>query len=276
MDEGNADFTLTGWSGHRFIYTVTRSNYDAWQANGQVLKSYDAATGKITTLDQTAAEGNSSNNYHESIGSVFINTDQIVYAKSVYGTTTNDTNGHNASLNTVKPDGSSRQTVKSWGASYPVLYFYSNISVNARVYAPNQIYVAVYYSGPASNLDDNLYEFEDGSLKTVSGKKSNNLYDGDYTTYVFSPSDSKTFWSEPRDGKNTLLVGDNEGKNAKEVASLSDYQTYGWFTEKYLLISKNSSELYIMPASGGTPLKITDYYKPSTSFTGYGKGYGGL
>jgi hypothetical protein len=31
-----------------------------------------------------------------------------------------------------------------------------------------------------------------------------------------------------------------------------------------------------MPTAGGTPYKITDYYKPAINYQGYGGGYGGL
>ena len=91
-----------------------------------------------------------------------------------------------------------------------------------------------------------------------------------------SPSGDQTFWSVPADGKNTLNVGDKDGNNANKIAALSDYNPYGWYTDDYLLVSKNGSELYIMPASGGTPLLISNYYKPAQFFRGYGGGYGGL
>lgn len=278
MDEGKATFNLVGWSGHRFIYKVNRYDYPDWQANREILKSYDATSGKITSIDQTAAAGtNSGDSYNESLGNVFINSDQIVYTKGVYAYSANKLNGHSASLNTAKADGSNRATVKSWSATFQPGSAYGSISVSSRVYAPNEIYVGAFYNSTTGGNDDNLYEYEDGSLKPVAGKLATNIYDeADYPTYLFSPSDGKTFWSEPRDGKNTLFVGGAAGENQKEIASLSEYQTYGWYTEKYLLVSKNSSELYILPVGGGTALKITDYYKPSTSFTGYGKGYGGL
>ena len=75
---------------------------------------------------------------------------------------------------------------------------------------------------------------------------------------------------------NTLFIGDSSGGSGKQIATLSDYDTYGWYTDDYLLVSKNGSELYIMPVSGGTPIKISDYNKPAQNFNGYGGGYGGL
>ena len=61
------------------------------------------------------------------------------------------------------------------------------------------------------------------------------------------------------------------------VASLSDYKTYGWYSDDYLLVSKNSSELYIMAKTGSKdPIKISDYHNPALTYVGYGGGYGGL
>jgi hypothetical protein len=102
------------------------------------------------------------------------------------------------------------------------------------------------------------------------------FYGSSYPTYLLSPSGSKTFWADPRDGKYSLIVGDAEGKNGKQIAELSDYNAYGWYTDDYVLVSKGSSELYILPAAGGTALKVTDYHKPGFDLRGYGYGYGGL
>jgi hypothetical protein len=73
-----------------------------------------------------------------------------------------------------------------------------------------------------------------------------------------------------------IYAGNRDGNHGNKVAILSDHNSYDWFTDDYLLASKNSSELYIMPASVGTPLPITDYFKPSQFFSGYRGGYGGL
>ena len=78
----------------------------------------------------------------------------------------------------------------------------------------------------------------------------------------------------------SVVAFTENGESAKQVVGLSDYQAYGWYSDDYLLVSKNSSELYILPAAGLTDLtkaiKISDYHKPAVSFYGYGGGYGGL
>jgi hypothetical protein len=78
-----------------------------------------------------------------------------------------------------------------------------------------------------------------------------------------------------------LFVGDKNGENGTAIASLSDYSTYGWFSDDYLLLSKGGSELYIVPAnrpisSSNQPIKITNYFKPGINYPGYGYGYGGI
>jgi hypothetical protein len=80
-----------------------------------------------------------------------------------------------------------------------------------------------------------------------------------------------------KDGKNTLFIGDNDGKNQKQIASLSDYTPYGWYgdNDQYVLLTKNGSELYIAtPDTINNPQKVTDYYR-SQIINGYGAGYGG-
>jgi hypothetical protein len=124
---------------------------------------------------------------------------------------------------------------------------------------------------------DNFYTYANGQVKDDPTGTANSFYSADYPTYLESPSGDSTFWAEARDGKNTLFVGDPSGQDGKQIATLSDYFTYGWFSDNYLLVSKNSSELYIMPKAGSKdPVKISDYHKPSATFYGYGGGYGGL
>jgi hypothetical protein len=54
-------------------------------------------------------------------------------------------------------------------------------------------------------------------------------------------------------------VADSLGGSKKTIAELSDYAAYGWHSDKYLLVTKNGSELYIMDVKGSQPLKITNF-----------------
>lgn len=271
IDEGDASFQLVGWSDHKFTYLVTRNHKNAWDDKQQSIKSYDADTGKTTILDETTGSG--TNNYDfqtENIQNLYILNNKIVYAKnwsegSNY--TYSGTTDKKPAIMVVNPDGSNKQRVKEFSMQHYAV-------IEAKLYEPQGIYFHVSIdNGITSN-----YEFEDGAVKNTTLDDSK-FYDTVYPTYLVSPSSQKTFWSDSRDGKNTLLVGDQDAKNSKTLASQSDFTAYGWYTDQYTLLSKNGSELYIASANDSfdavQPIKVTNYHKPQISFPGYGYGYGG-
>src|SRR3990167_6136977 len=53
LDEGDAEFTVIGWSENTFVYEVSRNSVAEWQPNKVALKSFDAKTAKLTILNQT-------------------------------------------------------------------------------------------------------------------------------------------------------------------------------------------------------------------------------
>ena len=274
MDEGaGVAFTPVGWSDDTFIYTLQRSNLQNWQSGQGALKSFNAANQKLAMLDQTSASGVAGpgdNQYtHEIFGSVSIfPNNEVVYVKNVSSSFPGAASAQ-AALYSINADGSNKRAVKSWGVpsgngAYSILIDTSPESVSS-------LYVRDPFASPSQ-----YYEYEDGQLKNASGVNDQTFYAG-YPTELLSPSGTQTFWSDVRDGQTVLFLGDGNGQNGKQLAGFASYQVYGWYTDNYLLVSKNSSELYIMPVSGSTqPLKVSDYYKPQTSFPGYGGGYGGL
>ena len=278
VDQGNANFSLVGWSGDRFVYRVDRNSVQNWQPNAQALKSFDPTTGHSLTLDQTEGSGSDANSYaRQNFGDIYLLGSQVVYAKAWQGygvTSTYVLADKKAELDTINADGSGGRTIKSFAPnSYPTYTNgYTSISLGAVLYEPSGLYVSFFHD----NTTD-YYDYEDGKIAADPNLNDDKFQSAQYaTTYLFSPSGNSTFWADQRDGKSTLFVGDDDGKNEKQIASLSDYNNYGWFTDNYLLVSKNSSELYIMPVGGGTAFKITDYYKPAINYQGYGGGYGGL
>lgn len=269
MDAGDTNFTPAGWVNDDFVYTATRNGIQLWQAGRQVLKSYNAPTKKTTTLDQTTASGNGATDYiTELMGSVYAYGDQILYIKNwttaYTNSSSNDFTAKQATFNGIKADGSGKRAIKSFALAAGTSAI--DITVDDRVENPGAI--DLHFSDGAK---DNFYVYTNGQVKDDSSVTSDSFYSADYPTYLQSPSGDNTFWAEDRDGKNTLFVGDSGGQNGKQIASLSDYNTYGWFSDDYLLVSKNSSELYIMSKSGDQPaVKISDYHKPAVTFQGYG------
>lgn len=264
IDEGEASFELVGWSNHKFIYTVTRNEFNAWDSKVQKLKSYDADTGKLSVIDEMTAQGSYYYDYaREQISSPYILEGKIVYTKNVYRGQ-GGTDDIKSAIMSVNPDGSQKQRVKEFDAS---------TNIQARLYEPQEVYFRV---TTQNNTTPTYYEYENNTLKSISNTDAK-FNDTFYPTYLISPSGAKTFWYEPRDGKNTLIVGDKDGKDGKTIASQSEYTAYGWYGDGYILLSKNDSELYIAPSDKeiGTPVKITNFHKPQLRYPGYGYGYGG-
>ena len=275
IDEGGVDFSLNGWVNDDFVYTVTRGDAQLWQNGRQSIKSYNALSKKITALDQTTASGTSQADYiSELVGPVYTYGDQVFYIKNwtaAYnvGSLASITSKQ-ATFNSVKADGSAKRAIKSFGLASGTQSV--DVSLEERVESPSSIDLKF-----SDGVKDNFYVYANGQVKDDSNQTADSFYSANYPTYLQSPSGDQTFWSEARDGKNTLFTGDSSGQNAKQIATLSDYNTYGWYSDNYLLVSKNSSELYILPKAGDQPaIKISDYHKPALTFAGYGGGYGGL
>jgi hypothetical protein len=275
MYDGTADISLKGWVDDNFVYKLSKDNLQLWKPGQEILNSFSAQTKKNTILDQTTASGSNDDNYiRELISDVYAYDNQVYYIKNWEAGL--DKAGDpafiskQATLNAIKPDGSSKRALKSFGLAAGSDSTY--IVLSSFLESPGVIKLKFY-----DGNDDVFYIYADGQVKKDPSETTQNFFETEYPTYLESPSGSQTFWSESRDGKSTLFIGDEEGKNGKQIASLSDYNTYGWYTDNYLLASKDSSELYIMPKTGSkNPIKISDYHKPSDTFYGYGGGYGGL
>ncbi len=272
VDEGNASFSFNGWSGDSFVYSLFRTGVEQWQNKQSAIKSYNAATKKLVTLDETRGEGKSVLDYaNESIGSVYITKNQVVYTKKwsasyYYGTRLAD---KKMVIAAVMTDGSSKKSLFEWQAGY-------NTYISSLASGPDEIYFNVQLDGVVITY----YEYTNGEVKLSEDVTAENFRNNKYFTYLVSPNGNNTLWSEPRDGKNSLFIGDAAAKNDKQIASLSELVPYGWYTDDYILVSKNSSELYIMGRDGvvpgRVPLKVTDYHKSQYDFRGYGYGYGGF
>lgn len=266
MDEGEAGFDVYGWSGDRFIYTVSRAKKQVWEPERGVLKSYSVPDKKITALEKTEATGDSQSYAYENFGNVYILGEQIAFTKnwqtgcsySIYCTSKPVWNGKQSRFYTVKVDGTQLKVIKG----------YDELYIDSRTADFGEIYVL---------YGDKVDEYHNGKIEPID-QDEDNFYNEPYPFYSVSPSGSKTLWSKNIDGKNTFFVGDSNGENGQEIGRSEDYAVYGWFTDEYVLLTKKNSEMYIMPASGGDitkAYKITDYYKPNYYNRGFGYGYGG-
>lgn len=269
VDSGDATLSLIGWSNHRLVYQVQRNNIKLWENRRSALKTYDAEKKQLTTLDETVGEGTSESDYAATeLQSVSILSDRIVYNFIWYAGYTSSARltGKKQAIMSIQSDKSNRQVLKDFDAKQ--VSFIQTVQSEV-----GEVYYRAYGASPE------FYTYENGKV-AADNELTAEKFNRSYPTFLISPTAESTFWSESRDGKNTLFVGDGAAKNGKEIASLSDYAPYGWYSDNYVLVSKNSSELFIMPSNGigssGQVIKITDYHKPATTFFGYGYGYGGL
>jgi hypothetical protein len=272
IDTGNAFFTLAGWSGHQFIYSLTRNDVDYWKPKRQAIKTLDADTGKIATVDENAGEGDTVYNaIYETLDNVYIVGDKLTYTK-IWQATNHYIIGPDKQnvIMLVRSDGINKKMVKNFAAA-------TNSALFGRVYHPNEIYYQTTTTDSGNASTTHYYELEDGSVKDM--QNGADAFSKAYPAYLISPDAKQTFWSEARDGKNALFVGDDNGENGQQLALQSDYKAYGWFSNSYLLLQKNDSELYVTTKdqlkAGAQPLKISDYHKLIYGPTGYGSGYGG-
>jgi len=275
VDTGsNASFSLVGWQGHSLIYVVSRDNYNAWQPGAVTLKSFNAETAHISALYTTAASGTS--NSDAQYESVFASGVRLLGNKVVFSTLWYKYPGYLQNpgkqniLYSINADGTGKKSLAILDAN-------TTYVGNIIPYEPDELVVQI--SSINGDTPATYYAYgTDGGYNKTNAPSQDVLF-GNYPTFLASPSDKQVFWAEQRDGKNLLQIGDNHAEKPVQIASASDYNTYGWYTDRYLLVSKNSSELYILPAaplaSGQSPLKISNYYKPAVNFNGYGGGYGG-
>jgi len=252
IDSSNSNYNPVGWIGDNFVYSITRNGVQNWQPAGQILKAYNAATGKLTVLDQSSGSGTDISNYaNTTFGSTYLINNSVIYTIDWNGSTTAQLSGKSDSLVSIKPDGSAKVDIKDFPV--PATLSYASFYLATSQYALPSLYIQV----PTGSGSNTYYSLSSGSL--TSSSITDSTFYSQYPTYISSPDGTLTFWSEQRDSKNTLFIGDANGQNGKQIATLSDYTPYGWFSDNYLLVSK-TSELYVMSVGGGTALKVTDYF----------------
>ena len=262
IDDEDATYGIVGWLDNYFIYIANRTR-TMWQSGQTALKSYDVAAKKLRTIDETSATGTGWYDYTgQSIGMAQLVNDRVLYIKNWYGA--GSLAGKMSELMDAQGNGV-KAALKSVDAS-------AQGFGTLRQYGPNGAYVDMYdANGAAPSV---IYDYKNGtfSKSSLTPDAFNNLVT---PTYMTSPSGKLTAWSESRDGKDTVLTGNEDGAQGKQLGPVG-YKVYGWFTDEYVLLTKNGSELYVYPANGGVsePVKITDYHKPAADQLGgwYGMG----
>lgn len=254
IDEGNASFSVAGWAGHRLIYTVIRDKIDYSQPKRNAIKSYNADTKKITLLDENAAETAAYSSSVQQFTYPAIVDATVLYATtwSSYG---NSAASKPAQIIRINADGTAKKVLKE-----VVPPANQTIYATVRATKPQEVYFILeqYVSGESQKT---YARYADGAITMVPASTAEAALNKPVGPYFTSPSGDQTFWSESRDGKYALFVGNQAGDNSKQIATQSEYQAYGWAGNSYVIVSKDS-ELYAMSVTGGETLKITAYLTP--------------
>lgn len=276
FETGAANFDLIGWYGHTFVYNMTRDGVPNWQTSRQMIKSYDAANQQPNQLDQTQAEGDAAAYAYQNFANFYLVNGAVVYTTAWTASADDASSALGSKNNTIRAvqTSGSGQSKKDYQSLPATTASYNR----AVLYEPGGVYFETYNRTDGKTT---YTVYENQTVKPAATAVDQTTFNQIYPTYLVSPSGTQTFWTDLRDGKNSLFVGDANAKNQKQVATVSEYTPYGWYGDNYLLVSRGGSQLSIMSASDANkgkrpPLKITDYYKPAQTYPGYGYGYGGL
>ncbi|MBC7708077.1 hypothetical protein H7Y63_02550 [Polaromonas sp.] len=264
FDSGDASFTPIGWYGHNFMYDAVRNSVATSQNSHELIKSYDAERGQLNQLDASQADGSGASYSYQGFYNFNILDNLLVYNTQWYSSGGASLEGKSATIRAVQPNGQGKkdyQNIPAAGLGY----------VQAAVAAPQDIYYAAFNYNDSKTT---YFEFQNQGIKTsnnITAASFNKLY----PNYVVSPNGKQALWSEQRNGKSVVLLGDASAANSKMLTNLAGFNAYGWYSDSYILVSKKNSELYLVGSDGtGTPIKLADYFRPAQSVVP--SGYGGL
>lgn len=277
MDTTTADYTMVGWSNHTFVYRADLYANNAWQPGGNLLRSYNADTGQVATIDQTTAAGTQASYIYSYFGYAQIVSDRVVYGfgwndyNSNYAP--NNLGGQKISMMSANVDGTNKTDLRDISIPNGTTYAYATalmpspqtVNIETAIGSQSPVFYTYQYQNNTVSQSNTITSASFGAAQQA------------HVNYLLSPSGSASLWGAVLDGKNTLFVGDASGANGNQIATQSDYGVYGWYTDSYVLVQKGNNELDIMPASGGTPQKISSYFRPDVLVsTNLSSGYGGL
>ena len=263
VDDADVSYQPIGWVAGRFYYKTVSNSLAGWQNKAETIASYNPESGQRQEVDGTLGSGT---NYYDMVAQHFT-TPAIVDGKVVYAKYWNYggyvmEKSRSTNIVAVTVEGNIKTVLKEVPAT-------TDIYGDAGLTKPG---VYVVRLGRPNNGKE-YYQYSAG--KVAASTIDDTAFYNNRVSYQMSPDGSRAFWAEVRDGKTIAFEASKDLTGGTQV-SATDYAPYGWYTDSYVLYSKNMSELYIAPA--GSPLdgahKITDYHK-AAGYQGYGWGAGG-
>lgn len=264
IDKSEGEFTPIGWQGYNFVYMVQK-DIPLWKGGRQTLKAYKTTQNSSSVIDKTSAGGTDDFfNYYEQIGSKVIAVDDgVVYHKLWTGTESALT-GKKSQIKFADFSNGKTKSLRKFPAE-------NVTSIGAAVPQPDKIYYGLSDRSGA----ESYYQYAGGKFR-ASGINGSTFHEA-YPSYLISPDVSQAFWSEQRDGENTLFYGGSELLDATKIGVFEDFKPYGWFTNNYLIASRADSELYVLaPKEQAEAFKVSNYHSSEFSTVGQNYTYGGL
>jgi hypothetical protein len=256
FDSSSATFNLIGWSGHNFVYNLTSTVKNQWQAGYEVVKDYNADQSALNQLDQNLAAGSALSYAYQNFSNFFIASGDLVYDTQWISQGGYDVVTYSDTIRAFQFDS---QVLKDY-ESFPAP---STVSIAANRYQPEAIYFAVLSS---SNNATSYYQYNNQNVASASINQT--IFNQSSPSYLVSPSGNHAVWSE----RGVFSTSDSSAADHKQIASLGNYSPYGWYSDNYVLATGGNSQLYVLPASGLSgaqqPTAITAYYEPAA-----GSGY---
>ena len=253
IDDTEAAFMPIGWVNGYFYYRMQRNSM-AWQPKAEAIVAYNVENGTRTVIDETNAMGT---NYYDYAGQLLAQPrvvgSQLIYTKSwSYGPNQAD---RSRPFVIAAIDGTSKKTL-------------TEITSDTGMYG--EVAVTKPLEALISANKDGVYSF----YRIVAGKASPvemsmSEFTNSNRVFMASPDGKRVFWSDERDGKNVSFMASSQMESQSQLAN-NEYKAFGWFTNEYILYSKNSSELFIAPAGKAFngEHKITDYHRARYYFGG--------
>jgi len=263
--DGNKSITSVGWSGSNFVYLMQNYDLSQWQPAQEQLRSFSATTADATTLDSTDAGGTSyGDELYQQISAPAIVDGAVVYSKSWSAGqfSANQLSSRNDMIFSIQPNGSNKKTLKEVSIPSGSNYNY----INQTSAGPHIEYFAV-PTVATYDLEKGalFFKYTKGTLTQLSNFTVDNFNNPDVKGYVAtSPSGNKLLYADVIDGKVVVSVSDQSGDKQKLVTLHGPASTPSWLTDDYILVSQDSSQLYVISANPSAtkaqPLSLASFY----------------
>lgn len=246
LDTAPVDFQIVGWRDDQFIYTTYDSSKSEWQPKQQELKVFNADDGKLSTVESTQASGTGYGDYMTQAFTNIVATDNALIYGTQWSGANPDIHKRAAVLREVSLPGLAKRDLRSD----------TNASISLSKQEPDKVNVQIVAA------QTKFYQYTNKALSSVE-LTAEEMFKS--RPEYFASSGSEYAWDEAVDGKRRVFVANASLQGKSTALSSTDLRVNGWFGSDYLLLSKSSSELYIMPAHTDgevQPQKITDYHRP--------------